>query len=254
VTGPKDKIIVDRRMEGRLLLLIRSNPSGGQKVPFLRVPERHREAIKLLGDLDDESFSELYRILKEAPQNSQSEDDLTSRIGIVPKLDAAQISKVVRALVSLYRVRTKQEISAEQLTSELYDVIREEGRNVVTPQKAPVFKSRLSQLLSLTALDVIFSKASELQLESERLLCESRILTDLRPVFGSSPSAQPKAMVIVHTLKLVYHELGEHKEIYISLDSEDIAKLKQCLERAEVKARTLEEMLKAAGIKSADLS
>jgi hypothetical protein len=49
--------------------------------------------------------------------------------------------------------------------------------------------------------------------------------------------------VVVHSLKIVFHDAGSHSEIYLALDSADIAKLKAVLERAETKAASLKSLL-----------
>lgn len=48
-------------------------------------------------------------------------------------------------------------------------------------------------------------------------------------------------MVIVHLLKLGFHQASEskHDEFYVSLDSDDLETLKKVVERAELKARIL---------------
>jgi hypothetical protein len=94
-----------------------------------------------------------------------------------------------------------------------------------------------------------------LQSDVERAFCDARILTDLRPIFGGEVDA-PKAMIIVHTLKLSYHDAatGKHEELFVAIDDEDIEKLKRILERAERKAKSLVSRLQLAGIKTVDLS
>ena len=77
--------------------------------------------------------------------------------------------------------------------------------------------------------------------DDERIFCHARILTDMRPVFGSEIESGPAGMVIVHLMKIAFHDATskDHKEFYVSLDSDDLQTLKKIAERAEVKASTL---------------
>lgn len=58
-------------------------------------------------------------------------------------------------------------------------------------------------------------------------------------------------MLIVHMLKLGYHDSNEsrHKEFHLALDSKDLAELKEIIIRAETKAKTLKSQLESAGVK-----
>ena len=81
--------------------------------------------------------------------------------------------------------------------------------------------------------------------EDERVFCQARILTDLRPVFGQVIEDGPKAMVVVHLLKLTFHKGSEkHQEFFVSLDGDDLKTLRGLIDRAEAKAKTLKSSIK----------
>ena len=66
------------------------------------------------------------------------------------------------------------------------------------------------------------SKADDLRTEDERVFCTAKILTDLRPVFGSHVEDGPHGMIVVHLLKIGYHSGSEKlHEFFVSLDSGD---------------------------------
>ncbi len=85
------------------------------------------------------------------------------------------------------------------------------------------------------------AKAQDLQTDDERTFCRARILTDLRPVFGTNIEDGPKGMVIIHLLKLGFHQASErhHDEFYVALDADDLQTLKKVVERAQSKAKIL---------------
>ncbi|MCL5097631.1 MAG: hypothetical protein M1608_08905 [Candidatus Omnitrophica bacterium] len=109
------------------------------------------------------------------------------------------------------------------------------------------FLHRLLILLSFEKSLGVTSKTFDVMTERERILCESRILTDIRPVFGK-PSDRPTAAIIVHNLKIIYHQDGEHHEFYVALDGEDIRTLKGVLERAEKKEQSLQSLMGETGV------
>ncbi len=111
------------------------------------------------------------------------------------------------------------------------------------------------RLLGIDALNLVDVKAKELQTEAEHIFCEARMITDLRPVFGSNVTDSPEAMIIVHTLKLGYHDFQSqtHREMYVAMDADDIAKLIEVLQRAEKKTKTLKDKMASIGMRLLDL-
>jgi len=95
------------------------------------------------------------------------------------------------------------------------------------------------------------SKALDVMTEHERILCGARVITDVRSVFAD-PAEKPTAAVIVHMLKISYHQNREHKDFYVALDSSDVRKLKEILQRAELKAKSLSAVLAGTGISILD--
>jgi hypothetical protein len=204
--------------------------------------------------MTDDSFSDIHNTHKDSPVASLSRSELVASVaGRVKSLTFEDVKSVLDALTSLYRLSTRNHLTPANLSNSIYAAILGEGGNLVAEERSTTFKSRLTDLLSLESLVAL--KARELQTDVERSLCEARILTDLRPIFGNDVPNALTSMIIVHTLKLVYHTgpTGEHEEIYIAVDSDDIARLKEMLNRAEGKARTLASKLKASGIESVDL-
>jgi hypothetical protein len=83
-----------------------------------------------------------------------------------------------------------------------------------------------------------------LQRDGERLYCDAKILSDIRPVFGDKPTVRPVGAVVTHTLRIGYHLGGDHREFHIILDVQDLEALKVAVDRAQAKDKTLRALLK----------
>ena len=92
------------------------------------------------------------------------------------------------------------------------------------------------------------AKAIDVALSHERIMGDTKILTDIRPLFQSDPSQKPTAATIVHTLSVKFYEHGTPKEMYFALDSQDVQHLISTLERASTKEATLRAVLDGTGI------
>lgn len=223
-------------------------------MPPLKIPDRHRVGMQVFLALNDSSYTDLLGALKRAPSMSSSKELVAWVAPEVKTLQADEVKNLVNMLTSLYRVRVRSNVSVQQLAEDICDPLRGDG-GLPADQEAK-FRDRLATVLSVEALSVVATKAQELRTEFERTFCDARLITDLRPVFGGNVEDAPNAMIIVHTLKLGYHDTNssEHKEMFVAMDNEDMAKLADQLVRAAKKEKTLKTRLEAAGIKFVDLS
>jgi hypothetical protein len=91
---------------------------------------------------------------------------------------------------------------------------------------------------------LVSAKTSVLAYTQEHLLTNTRIITDVRPVFDTA-GQRILETVIVHTLALHYvNEAQDRTMIALSLDLGDVIELRKQCERAERKAKVVAEALK----------
>jgi hypothetical protein len=109
----------------------------------------------------------------------------------------------------------------------------------------------LARLMSIEVLNTV-SKAARLQRDGERLYCNAKILSDIRPVFSHDPTLRPLGAVLTHTLKIGFHEGGEHQEFHVVLDVDDLLALSEVIYRAQAKDKTLRKLLKESKLTSLD--
>lgn len=101
-------------------------------------------------------------------------------------------------------------------------------------------------MLSIETLQIAF-KASHLANEHDRVFSLAKVVTDIRPVFGSEVG-NPVGAVIMHTLNIDYFSNGTHEEFRVALGAEDLNVLRGVIERAEQKAKALHNMLKGTAL------
>ncbi|MBN7559442.1 hypothetical protein [Mycobacteroides abscessus] len=86
-----------------------------------------------------------------------------------------------------------------------------------------------------------FAKALGLRNDYERITLDTRILTDIRPVFEDAPDVgEIGAAIINHTVRFTYttgtSESSAVREAHFAMDTDDLEKLKAQIERAIAKA------------------
>ena len=221
-------------------------------MPSLTIPEPYRHGIKALAGLSDAAFDQFLSALGRAPVLTTAKELAAWLIPQLKDSDSTEIEKIVEAVSSVYRIRIRYELPAGDLANDVLTAVSKSGDSLEQPER---FKARLEKLLIQDSLSTASAKALELRAEYERIYNESRVMTDLRPVFGGNVEDAPSAMLVVHTLKMSYYEDVSKRphEIYVTLDADDIRELKKVLDRAELKEKSLRKTLESAGIRSVDL-
>jgi hypothetical protein len=203
----------------------------------LAIPDEHKSALNKIRTMPEESLQPFVLGLERSPGTAPSAK------GLAPD-EAEQIKQVI---TELYRVRTYFDMGVSEFASAIAEALQEADSFPVAEVNR--FKERLEKLLSIDSVSVAV-KAQSLKQEYERRFCSARILTDARPVYGDDPSVPPSAAIIFHNLRISYHDdLSNLREIYIVMDGDDITTLRALLDRADMKAKSLESVFEAAKVK-----
>ena len=109
--------------------------------------------------------------------------------------------------------------------------------------------SDFSELVELPAI-LQFVKAVELRNAYENILTDSRIVTDIRPVFPDGKVDRVEAAMINHTILLTYQngEESEAQRLYVAVDLDDLEKLKAQIDRALDKEHATRALIEAAAV------
>lgn len=214
----------------------------------LKIPESHRNALRKLFALDKEARAGLVRALqKAAPALSPS--NLAESISAEVKLDKQITKELVAVFAAMYWAKDARRVPLDEFVEYACDAIRDLKDETIRPPDGDwtYVKGYLKTILSFEESLGVSAKAMDVMAEHANTYCKARVLTDIRPVFKSDVSAGPAAAVIVQTLKLRYHRGDEMSEFFLAMDSEDMAKLRSVLDRAEAKAAALRGILAGSG-------
>src|SRR5581483_3607269 len=113
----------------------------------------------------------------------------------------------------------------------------------VSPDKRGDLKSFLIRLLGLRPI-FVGQNAFSLIYDNERVLSQTRIISDLRPVYGPRVEEGPAGAIVVHTLKFEYQTISGPTEFFLALTLEDIESLLSTLQRAKEKDSNLRTVYK----------
>ncbi len=221
-----------------------------ENLPELTIPERYRAGFAKIIGLEDPPFQELLSVLREEPP---ALDYVELALQIAPKVSAVSeddIEDILETLDSLYAARVRFALPVADFAEAVRRAVEQsDTEELRLPEgNGGRLGERLTQLLDINALDAT-RKALDVLLEHEHTFHGARIMTDIRPIFGPSTGDDPTGAVIVHMLKLGYHDESEDvKEIYLALETGDIDILIDMFRRAKSKADSLKRVLKRARV------
>ena len=185
-------------------------------------------------------------VLNELPQGL---GDLYVTISQSTGIPEIQVRRIVRALLNIQRVRGRLRIAP----SALFDLLTTSADRQDTEQwpiarqswidSRGLIERAFAELGSDHPLAVI-EKTGQLTYAHQNILSESRIITDIRPVFGANGRTVLRA-IITHNLLLEYYDGTERHRMEVVLDSIDIEDLRRVCERALEKEIVLKDQLDA---------
>jgi len=218
----------------------------------LNIPEIYRAGVSKIRRLDERSVWEIRKALDQAEESTSPRQNgvetprdpdsvALSAIRSVASANVDEFKQIARALAGLYIAKSVRDVSVDDFAESVCDAMEnlpQEDLRLPHSEREE-FKEKVKILLGSNFFSVV-SKAFDLATDDERTFCDARILTDLRPVFGPQIEEGPQAMVVLHSLKLTYHQGSQkHQQFYIALDDDDLKTLRKLIERAEAKAKAL---------------
>lgn len=215
---------------------------------FLTIPEDEQPRLLRLATLEDAAFDELMDALSAAPLKFRTNELVQAVTPLAGKhLSPEDAKAAVETLREMAMFRAMAEVDLDEFVKDVLGGMQAALSEKFTDGARVKLAERLSKLLSLQSISAP-SKARSLLIDHAQYLCRARIFTDVRPVFGSDVEQTPATALVVHTLKLSYHQGSSVRDFFVVLDRRDLDELSDLLDRAKRKENSLQAMLGSAGI------
>lgn len=195
-----------------------------------RIPEPFLRGFELIATLKEKQVSAIKSALIEAPIGS-GPDQTAQTLGDKIDLKAVERRSILSTIYSLISLK----IGAEEAKEEFVDDIVTSYYEINPELKETNRKKLIDNLQILLEADGKVKqtiKAATLLRENEKIFIESRVLSDIRIVFEENISNPEQCAVILHQLKIAYHENGDPKEFFVALDNDDLKQLRENADRA----------------------
>ena len=229
----RSRKLTEFERESTLLVQV---PCEESSLAEFTIPEVQRPPLNKLRTIPVALFQELLSALEKSPFN----------VPTVHGLSDEDIAEMKDAISELYRVREFFNVDVPEFAAGIADGLHEAVN--FPAGEISAFRDRLEKVLTTTPLSIA-AKATSLKAEYERRFCNARMLTDARPIYVDTPSSRPDAVMITHTLRITFHDdTGAMRETYITMDDNDLITLRELVDRAEEKAKSLQSVFSAASV------
>ena len=214
----------------------------------VRIPEEQRAAFAQLLKLNDSQWHALTTALKEEPP-SLPLDAYNSRVASRLENTIKGSKQLLTALSGMLGLRERLGTTDElfrQLRHAAVDTGKSELRGA--DEDWSRFERNLKQFFSAQSSIDAVAKAQGVLYEEERVLVDARVITDLRPIFGTEIEGPPSGFVVAHALRITFYEAGDSREIFFALDSDDLREIQAVVSRALKKEAVLSRLCEQWGV------
>ena len=221
---------------------------------MFQIPEQYKLGFEKLALLSNEVFERLLDII----QNSSPTIHIEDVAGAAYKqygIDIGDSSDIVLAIKSLYPVIEAEYVPEDQLIAGISKSLQDESTVDLSDDTIERLQFRLYEILKIGGSLEIASKAEEIKLEHANILSNSRVLTDIRPIFKKEIASDNSigGALISHILRIKYENINGSQESFFNLNSNDLIKLYEQLKRALEKEDVLKQMLIDSNIPHLDI-
>jgi len=219
----------------------------------LHIPDEHRDPLVRLNNLSRASVDTIVAALKDCKPTFVVEN-LTKALVKRAKLSQDDARNLMWLLVSLYTVMDSSGYGVDAFLDELIQAAKSQIKDTKTPvlKNWEPLRANLRRLLTLGTLGVS-AKALGVMVDHAQVFRNARVISDLRPIFGSDPASKPEAATLVHTLKIDLRTKEAQRAFYVAMDSRDLQILRRAIDRALEKDKALRKVCSASNITFLDV-
>ncbi|MDQ6813176.1 MAG: hypothetical protein M3040_05540 [Bacteroidota bacterium] len=209
-----------------------------------KIPKQDFEGFSIIHSLSIKSINAINNAIRSSAK-TLTPTRLVEYVSDQVDIEYSDLKKVLQIIYSLSTLRKDDGLSKEDITSSIIDSLKEiDEEPFKSETKWDSFQKKLLALFTHEEKINLGYKAMSLAWEYDKIFVDSRIMTDIRPVFEEDADKDINSSLIVHHLKIEYHYSNDtHKKVFITLDADDLNVLKEQISRAEKKEKNIRAKL-----------
>ena len=209
--------------------------------PALRPSSRQLEELAAVCGLGPDKLGLIRRQIAGHPATVSRRKIQDTIATVVSAAEGRQLSRFLLAAAVTIR---RQGLDAKKFVEGVSTIVRSRHDRDTRFVNWNDCTSEVTHLLELSSVQLA-AKAFDISYDFERVLTEARLITSIRPVFGlEDDDTTIVGSTVVQTLRLEYaSQQGDHTNLSIALDLDDVRNLSEICNRALKKAQASVDLI-----------
>lgn len=210
----------------------------------LSVPSKYHNAASIIASLSEEKIGAVVGFLQDAAYpfalgDAQAQDYSALVAAEVPS--PGEVIEFIASLFYLYQGLDSPNSEDDMIEGIQQFFLRDQpAKSLSTNVQTEHLANNLRKIITTKTSLELTAKVALIKNDHSHAYMQSKVYTDVRPVFGRS-DAELRGAVIIHTLKLSYQDGEQRKDFFVALDQSDLVALRVAIERAEAKEISMRE-------------
>ncbi|MXY10422.1 MAG: hypothetical protein F4Z00_05290 [Acidimicrobiaceae bacterium] len=216
-------------------------------MPALNVPDAYAAALLSLHEIDDDEFAAVLDAI-DVLRGPSGISAFARAAGASAQIGEQTAETLLQVVLSIVDHGERQQGDPDDLIAE---IVASPDLGLDEPSQARLLH-RVQTLVGSSPTR-LFHKSLLLLQEHDSVFVDTKIVTDIRPVFGDDISDGAETAVLTHSLKIEFFRAGRRDHFYVALDHDDLLSMKEAIDRAIAKTASLTKTLRSAGISTPTL-
>jgi hypothetical protein len=201
----------------------------------ISIPEEVKEGFIIISEMKKNDLDSLVNILKNI-NSGEKLNDIEERL---VEFFGKKSRILLQTILSFRSLLDNEDSTVEEVAKNLSESFLLENEDLIV--EASVFEENLVIILSNFGSLKKNINSRRSVFDNESVLSSTKLITDLRIIFEDDLSSKDRDAVIIHKLHVEYQNNFSDKELYLTLDLEDLNKLKSEIDRAIEKDQVIRE-------------
>ena len=211
-------------------------------MPELSIPVEHHNKFKFYIQLPSELKQKICEQLSIAPIGLSPSALVDFASNNIDNLSKERIGDIYQIYFNLIRAKESINVGMDEFLEILSNSLNQTGVEELQPTREVI--EDFKKMLLSSGNTLITAKVIDLMTENQKTFVNARIYQDIRPAFDDNENLL--GSVVIHNLKILFKEDDNIKELYISLDDNDLEKVILIFKKAQERLKLIKTQFETA--------
>ncbi|MGN7722271.1 hypothetical protein [Chitinophaga sp. 22620] len=207
-----------------------------------KIPQTYIPGFTFLANLDIAEVEQIKNALIELPVGTGPTNFRNALAGKFSNIEGINYIATVIFSFGSFLNENDDDFNKDEIAEDLVEAFKViNTKNEISKENIESLAPKIKLLLTNCDNLKLSFKALSLQSENAIIYRSSRVISDVRIVFKKDIEDKNRHAVIIHNLKFEYLKNRQEEELFISMDTSDLKKLRDAIDRALLKESKIKD-------------